>query len=253
MSAMLLCIFAFLAGFVDSIVGGGGLIQLPAVLVFAPGLPLATALGTNKFPSLLGTSLAVVQFARAVKLNWRMLVPAAGAALIFSALGAHTVSAIEPALVRPFILALLIGVAIYTLLRKDLGELHAPRLSAGHEPVGGVLVGVLLGFYDGFFGPGTGSFLIFIFVGIFGYSYLNASASAKVVNLATNIAAVLYFGLSGQIDWTLAPLMAVFNVAGSFMGSRLAIAKGSKFVRALFLVVVSALILRLAWQSLGGH
>lgn len=245
-----LCGFAFLAGFVDAVVGGGGLIQVPALFVLMPQVSPATLLGTNKFASIWGTSVATYQYARRVSMPWHALLPACLAAFIFSFYGAHTVSTLQPDVLRPLILLLMIAVLAYTLWKKDFGALHAPRLTRQHEIVTGIVVGCVLGFYDGFFGPGTGSFLIFAFVGLFGFSFLAASASAKAVNAITNLAAVLYFVWHGHVLYKIALPMAVCNMAGAWLGTRLALRKGSGFVRIFFIVVVSALIARFGWDAL---
>jgi hypothetical protein len=247
---LLLCALAFFAGFVDSVIGGGGLIQVPALLVFLPGAPVATVFGTNKIVSLAGTSVALAKIAREVEVPWASVLPAALAAAVFAFLGARAVSAIDPALLRPVILALLVGVALYTFLRKDLGHLHQPRFAAHHERLAAIAIGVVLGFYEGFFGPGTGSFLIFAFVGLLGFNFLTASAAAKVVNLTTNIAAAAWFAWSGHILYLLAIPLALCNVAGAWFGARLAIEKGSAFLRAFFLLVIVALIGRFAFDIL---
>lgn len=244
-----LCGFAFLAGFIDAVVGGGGLIQVPALFVLLPQVPAATLLGTNKFASIWGTGTATVQYARRVSMPWHALLPACVAAFIFSFIGAHTVSMMRPDVLKPLILALMVVVLAYTLWKKDLGALHAPRLTRQHEIATGIAVGCVLGFYDGFFGPGTGSFLIFAFVGLFGFSFLAASASAKAVNATTNLAAVGYFIYSDNVLYKMALPMAACNIAGSLIGTRLAIRKGSGFVRGLFILVVSVLIARFAWDA----
>ncbi|MBL8513521.1 MAG: TSUP family transporter [Betaproteobacteria bacterium] len=243
-----LCALAFFAGFVDSVIGGGGLIQVPALLVFLPNAPVATVFGTNKIVSLAGTSVALARISRAVDIPWRSVLPAAIAAAVFAFLGARAVSAINPALLKPVILALLIGVAIYTFMRKDLGAVHQPRFAANHERMAAVVVGIVLGFYEGFFGPGTGSFLIFAFVGLMGFNFLTASASAKVVNITTNIAAIAWFAWSGNILYALALPLAVCNVAGAWFGAKLAISKGSAFLRVLFLIVIGALTCRFGYD-----
>lgn len=186
--------FAFVAGFVDAVVGGGGLIQVPALFVLKPELPPATLFGTNKLASIVGTANATWQYARRVQLPWRILLLTAGTAFVFSFLGARAVSYLNPNALRPLIIALLVAVFIYTLIKKDFGQLHAPKLSAWQQRYCGIAMGVVLGFYDGFFGPGTGSFLVFAFVGVFGFSFLLASAAAKVVNVATNAAALAWLG-----------------------------------------------------------
>ncbi|GEO05069.1 UPF0721 transmembrane protein [Adhaeribacter aerolatus] len=244
-----LCFFAFLAGFIDSIVGGGGLIQTPAMLVFLPHVPIPTLFGTGKVSGIAGTTSALLQYGRSVKINWRSILPAAVAAFIFSFIGARAVSHIPSEALRPVVLVLLVSVAIYTFIKKDLGSLHAPRLTPAKEKLYAVLLGVGIGFYDGFFGPGTGSFLIFAFVGIFGFSFLAASASAKLVNVATNLSALAYFAYTGQILYHIGIPMAVCNILGSQVGARLAIAKGSGFVRIFFLIIVSAIIFKFAYDS----
>jgi uncharacterized membrane protein YfcA len=244
----LLCAFAFIAGFIDSVVGGGGLIQVPALFVLLPGIPPATLLGTNKFASIWGTASAFAQYARKVPVEWRSTLPTCATALLFGFIGARAAVHISPQLLRPLVLAMLVAVLAYTLWRKDFGKLHAPRLSHRQQLATGLGTGALIGFYDGFFGPGTGSFLIFAFVGLFGFSFLAASASAKLVNVITNLAAVSYFVATDHVLYRYAAPMALFNVAGSVIGSRLAIRRGSEFVRGLFIFIVGALILRFAWD-----
>lgn len=244
-----LCFFAFLAGFIDSIVGGGGLIQTPAMLVFLPHVPIPTLFGTGKVSGISGTTAALFSYARKVKINWKTILPAALTAFVFSFIGARAVSHISSDALRPVVLVLLIAVAVYTFIKKDLGALHAPKLTPLKELLCGLLLGMLIGFYDGFFGPGTGSFLIFAFVGIFGFSFLAASASAKLVNVATNLSALAYFAYSGQILYHIGIPMAVCNIIGSQIGSRLAIAKGSGFVRVFFLLIVSVIICKFAYDS----
>ena len=246
-----LCGFAFLAGFIDSVVGGGGLIQLPALLLFLPkelARDLATVYGTNKLASICGTGIAVVQYSRRVRINWHSILPAAVTAFVFAFLGSMAVSNINKDLLKPIILVLLIAVAIYTFVKKDFGDLHAPAFTAHKERSFGILVGIVLGFYDGFFGPGMGSFLIFTFIGLFGFDFLSASASSKVINFATNLASVILFASTGHILYQYALPMAACQIAGSVTGTRVAMLKGNRFVRVLFLVVVSALILRFGWQ-----
>lgn len=245
-----LCGFAFVAGFIDSVVGGGGLIQVPALFVLMPQVPAATLLGTNKFASIWGTAAAAAQYMSRVPTEWRATLPTCGTAVVAGFAGALTVTHISSDFLRPLVLVMLVAVLVYTLWRKDLGKLHAPRLSHAQQLWVGLATGAVIGFYDGFFGPGTGSFLIFAFVGLFGFSFLAASASAKLVNVVTNFAAVSYFAWSGHVLLEVAAPMALFNVGGSVIGSRLAIRKGSEFVRALFVVIVGVLILRFTYDLL---
>lgn len=246
--------FAFLAGFVDSIVGGGGLIQLPAMLLLLPGVPVSTVLGTGKISSLAGTMAALRRYLSGpekLEICWRTVALTALVAGGFALLGSRAVSHLHTGAVRPLVLGLLVLMAAYTFWRKDFGSLHAPRLLGRRELMTGILLGAALGFYDGFFGPGTGSLLLFAFVGLFGYDFIAASASAKLVNVATNVASLFYFASTGQVLYKVALPMAVCNMLGSTLGARLAQRKGTGFVRVLFLGVVSAFILKLGWDMLG--
>lgn len=245
-----LCAFAFLAGFVDSVAGGGGLIQLPALLIFFPHVPVASLLGTNKLASIAGTSFAVVQYGRHVGIDLRATLPATIAAFVLSFLGARTAAVLSTEVMRTVVLILLAIITVYTFVRKDFGSFHAPKLTHSVQFVFSLAAGMTIGFYDGFFGPGTGSFLIFVFVSIFGFNFLSASASAKLINFATNMAAILYFAFTNNIIYHLALPMAVFNILGSLAGTRLAILKGSRFVRIFFLIVVVGMILKLCYDTI---
>ncbi len=243
-------ILAFSAGFIDSVVGGGGLIQLPALLILFAGFPIPTLMGTNKFAGFSGTALATSRYLKQTNVPWKSIWPAILSALIFSFLGARVVSYIHKEDIKIIVLCLLIVVAIYTFVKKEFGLHHAPKLNALQTAVYSFLTGALLGFYDGFFGPGTGSFLIVVFISLFGFNFLMASASAKLVNCATNISALTYFIITDQINYPLAISVAVFNMAGSFMGSKMAIQKGSAFVRTFFLIVVTGMILKFGYDIL---
>ena len=245
-----LCGFAFLSGFVDSIVGGGGLIQVPALLILLPGAPVATLLGTNKVASAMGTIAAVIRYSRSLRIDWHLAAPAAAASFVCSILGARAVSALDESLLRPAVLVLLVAVGPYTWRARDFGSVHAPSLRRGHDIALAVVVGAGLGFYDGFFGPGTGSFLIFAFVGLFGFDFLAATSTAKVLNLGSNFAAALYFAATDQVLLAVALPMGIASIVGATLGSRLALARGVRLVRILFLIVVGALILKLGWDLL---
>ncbi len=246
---VVLCCAAVLAGLVDAVVGGGGLVQTPALFSAMPTTGPATLLGTNKLAGIFGTASAALSYARRVKIAWSAALPAAIAAFILSFLGAYTVTAIPPDFLRKLLPFILICVAIYTFSKKEFGVTHAPLHDGAKEKWIAVLVGGGIGFYDGFFGPGTGSFLVFLFVRIFGFDFLSASAVSKIVNVACNFAALLWFGYSGHLLWQLGVIMACCNIAGSLLGSRLAIRYGSTFVRKLFLVVVSTLILKTTYDA----
>ncbi|MCS7013166.1 MAG: TSUP family transporter [Chloroherpetonaceae bacterium] len=245
------CAAAFIAGFIDAIVGGGGLVQLPALfIVLPPETDVPPILGTNKLSSICGTSIATVRYARSLLLNWRVALAAAVPAFFFSALGASTVSLFRKETLRPVILLLLLTVAFYTLAHKNFGDAHRPKLSPQKELFYAALVGLVLGFYDGFFGPGTGSFLIFLFISIFGFDFLHASATAKVVNFSTNLAAVLYFGLHGHVLYLIGLPMGVSNILGALLGTRLAMLRGSAFIRTLFLLVIFVIIAKFGYDTL---
>jgi uncharacterized membrane protein YfcA len=240
---------ATLAGFVDAIVGGGGLVLVPALFSAYPAAAPATLFGTNKGAAVWGTAWAAGQYARRVTMNWATLAPAAAAAFAGSFAGAWAVTRVPGEGLRralPFVLA---AVLAYTLARKDLGTAHAPHLGAFAERAAALGIGAVLGFYDGFFGPGTGSFLVFLFVRVLGYDFLHASAGAKLVNAGTNLAALGLFAATGHVWWHVALVMAVGNVVGSVLGARLALKHGARFVRGVFIAVVGALILRTGYDA----
>ena len=250
MDFVLLGCAAFLAGLVDAVVGGGGLIQLPVLFSAFPKEIPATLLGTSKLAGVFGTSAAAVNYARRVRVAWSAAAPAAVAAFALSFAGAYTVTRVPGDFIRSLLPVVLLAVAIYTFRKKNFGSVHAPVHSGVTERWIAVGMGACIGFYDGFFGPGTGSFLMFLFVRFFGFDFLSASAAAKIVNVACNIAALLWFGYSGHVLWLLGVLMAVCQVAGSLVGTKLAIRHGSAFVRKLFLVVVSLLILKTSYDAI---
>ena len=234
---------AFFAGMVDAVVGGGGLIQIPVLLSAFPQTGIPTLFGTNKVSSIAGTGASLWRYARAVRIPWRLVLPATAAALLGAWLGAAVVAWIPREAMRPLVVVMMLAVAIYTFLRKNLGqeEMHEPRPG---DLWRGALFGLVIGFYDGFFGPGTGSFLIFGFVRLFGMDFIRASASAKVVNFATNISAIGFFASHGPILWAVGLTMAACNLAGAYVGTHLALKHGAGFIRKAFLGVVSVLIVK---------
>ena len=249
MDLLLVSLASLLAGGIDSIVGGGGLILVPALFAVYPNAAPATLFGTNKSASVWGTSIATVQYSRRVQMRWAVLGPAAGAALVGSFLGAWAVTLIDPGFLRRALPLILLAVLLYTLAHKDLGRTHAPRHTRGRETLLACLIGAVIGWYDGFFGPGTGSFFIFLFVRLLGYDFLNASAAAKLLNVATNIAAIALFAAKGHVWWHIGLVMAAANVTGSLIGTRLALKHGAGFVRGVFIVVVGALILKTGYDA----
>nr|WP_315468862.1 TSUP family transporter [uncultured Undibacterium sp.] len=246
---LILGLAAFFAGFVDAVVGGGGLIQLPALFSVFPTTPPASLLGTSKFAGIWGTSVAAVNYVKTVRLRWDIMVPAAMIAFVCAFAGAVTVTYVPSTYLRRALPFILVAIAAYTFWRKDLGAQTVLRYSGRKELLLALIVGAAIGFYDGFFGPGTGSFFIFVFVRVFGYDFLQASASAKVLNVACNAAALLWFGFSGHVMWVLGLGMAVCGVLGAVIGSRMAIKHGSEFVRSLFLMVVSLLVIKTSYDA----
>jgi uncharacterized membrane protein YfcA len=242
---VLLAVAAFLAGLVDAVVGGGGLIQIPAMFAVDPQQLPATLMGTNKLAAVFGTAMAASKYAHRVRVAWSTAAPAALAAFGLSFVGAWTVTRVPGDIVRSLLPLVLVAVAVYTFKKKDLGAVHAPLYSGTQERVLAALAGAAIGFYDGFFGPGTGSFLLFLFVRFFGFDFLSASVAAKIVNVACNLSALIWFGYSGHLLWQLGALMAICQIGGSLIGTRLALKHGSGFVRKLFLVVVSVLIVKM--------
>ena len=237
------------AGFVDSIAGGGGLIQLPSLLISMPNTAPSLLLGTNKLPSFLGTLGATASYLRKVKPDFKLAFVMAVPAFIGSGLGASVATKIPKEVFKPIILFMLIVVALYTWRKKELGLVENFRFARRHQVGMGALAGLVIGFYDGIFGPGTGSFLMLILVALLGFAFLQASVTAKIVNLATNLGAILVFGLNGKILWVLGLTMAIGNVMGGFLGARWALKGGSALIRKVFLVVTTLLILRLAYDT----
>lgn len=240
-----------LAGFLDAVVGGGGLITVPALLLGLPaGTPITTLLGTNKVVACTGTSVAAYKFARSGVLPWReLLLPilfAAGGSL----LGSRLTYSLPPDFLRPVVVVLLLVVFVFTLARPELGHLHAPRFGLTHQRGLAALIAFVVGAYDGFFGPGTGTFMIYLFVAVLGFDFLRASALAKAANWASNGAALALFLAHGSWLWKVALPMAAANGLGGWLGAHVALEKGSRWVRVLFIGVVGALILRLGWQLL---
>jgi len=237
-----------MAGFIDAVVGGGGLIQLPALLVTLPNSPLPTIFGTNKIAALSGTSMAAFQYAKRIRFNVKLLIVISVASFIASYFGAKIVSIINPATLKPIILIILIAIAIYTFIKKDLGKVETKQLSLTRQMILGAAIGLIIGFYDGFFGPGTGSFFVLAFVVILGFEFVQASAYAKIVNCMTNISALIVFIRQGNYIIGIAILMAVFNIAGSVIGSKMALKRGNGFIRVFFLIIVTIMIIRYGYD-----
>jgi len=239
---------AFSAGFIDSVAGGGGLIQVPALLINLPNTPLATLFGTNKIASLSGTSVAAYRYSKRIKFNYKLLLLMSLCAGIASYSGAKVVSLINVATLKPIIFVLLILIAIYTFFNDNLGLAKTKSLVHHKQIFYGILIGLGFGFYDGFFGPGAGSFLVLGFVVVFGFEFIEASAYSKVINCMTNISALLVFIRQGNYIIDLAILMAICNILGNYFGTKLALQKGNRFIRIFFLLVVIILIFRFGYD-----
>lgn len=245
-SLVMLGFFAFCGGLIDAAVGGGGLVQIPALIHALPSSSLATVFGTNKLAVFLGNAFSISGYLRRVKIAWPLLLPIMLSAFVFSFLGAFSVSLIPKNVMEYVVFLVLIAMAIYTFIKKDLGRHHASPRCGRKEILIGVLAGALIGFYDGVFGPGSGSLLLLFFVKFFGFDFLNASASAKVINLGTFSAALLFFMPSGHVLWSIGALVSACNVAGAFTGIFLALRYGSGFIRIFFLILLVFLIGRMA-------
>ncbi len=246
---ILLLFAAFAAGFIDAVIGGGGLIQLPAIMFYMPGADLPTVFGTSKFAGFMGTAWASVKYSMKTKINLYAVIPAILTALPFAYAGAKAVSSLNKETLKPLIIVLFSGVAIYTFIKKDFG-LAEPKQHSNKKIISmALLAGAVIGFYDGFFGPGTGSFLVFIYVFLYGFDFLQASASAKIVNSSTNIAALVFFISNGQVAFKIAIPVAVCNIAGSVVGANMAIKKGSGFIRMAFLIVICSFIAKMVYDT----
>ncbi|RKN39200.1 sulfite exporter TauE/SafE family protein [Streptomyces hoynatensis] len=253
-TALLLCLAASLAGWVDAVVGGGGLLQLPALLIgLPPHLPPTYALGTNKAVSVTGTAIAALTYARRATLDVRLALRLGGLALASAAGGALFASAVDKRVLQPLIMVVLLAVAAFVTLRPRFGTLPAAPGTAppSRRRVAAALLvaGVGIGFYDGLIGPGTGTFLVLALVPLLRLDLLTASATAKVVNVGTNVGGLLVFAPRGTALWGLVPFMALFNMAGGWAGAHMALRRGSGFVRVVLLAVVAGLVAKLAWDQ----
>lgn len=248
---LMLAVFAFFGGLIDAAVGGGGLVQVPALLHAFPQHSVATVLGTNKLAVLAGNLTSIFSYAKRIQIVWKLMLPTMLSAFLFAFLGAWSVSLIPKSVMEPVVFVILVAMAVYTFARKDLGQTHAKLVIGTRQVIQGLLLGGLIGFYDGLFGPGSGSLLLFAFVKCFGFDFLNASASAKLVNLATFTAALMFFIPSGNVLWAVGGLVCLSNMAGSLTGTVLALRYGSGFIRVFFLILLVFLIGRMALSIFG--
>ncbi len=244
----LLALAGLFAGFVDAVVGGGGLVLLPSLVVAFPGAAPVQILATNKLAGTFGTSISSVTYYRRVRPDPHTFVPLMIVAFIGSAFGAVAASYLPKSAFNPIILVALITVGAYVLFKPDLGSATVLRFTGRQHTTAAVLAGLVIGFYDGALGPGTGSFFVFTLVGLLGYNFLEASAKARIANWATNVAALGVFAAQGAVMWKIGLVVGVCNLVGSYVGARTAVSRGSSFVRVFFVLVVSAFIVRIGWD-----
>lgn len=245
---LIVCAAALVAGFIDAIVGGGGLVQTPILFMTFPQYPVATLLGTTKLPSFSGTAVSLYQYSKRVTIQWKLVLWIALVAFCAAMLGSWSVTFISNKAFKPIILGCLIAVAIYTYAKKNFGQHQEKDLSFNQALGRGLISALIIGFYDGFIGPGTGSFLVLVFISLLHFDFMHASAHAKTVNLATNIASIIFFASTGHILYEVALPMAACNMLGGFIGTRYALLKGNSFIRVFFLIVVCGTILRFAYE-----
>ncbi|MGI8900545.1 MAG: TSUP family transporter [Nocardioides sp.] len=242
---VLLGLAGLAAGFVDAVVGGGGLIQLPALLLGLPGVSPVQILATNKLGSVCGTTVSSITYDGRVRPDPRTFLPLMAFAFAGAMAGAVVASFIPRSAFDPIVLVVLVVVGTYVLLKPDIGEITKLRFAGHHHTLAAVLTGLVIGFYDGALGPGTGSFLVFTLVGLLGYNFLEASAKARLANWATNVGALVIFVPQGAVLWEVGLMMGAANLVGGYLGARTAVSRGTGFVRVFFIVVVSAFIIRI--------
>jgi uncharacterized membrane protein YfcA len=245
---ILLCIASFFAGFVDAIVGGGGLIQTPIAMILLPNLAVSTIIGSLKIPAFSGTSFAARQYLKKVTVNWKLLSVMALLSFCAAFFGSHVLTLVSNDFMKPLLLIVLTLIAIYTFTKKDFGQSKIKNHTPKRQLLYAVGLSVCIGFYDGFIGPGTGSFLVLGFVAVLGFDFLHASANAKMVNLATNFGSICLFVLKGKIIWAIAIPMSLCNALGGWLGAKVAIRKGNGFIRVFFLIVVIGTLLRFGYD-----
>lgn len=249
----ILCIASFAAGFVDAVVGGGGLIQTPVAFIMLPGSSVASIIGTLKIPAFSGTSFAAYQYLKKVQMNWKLLAVMSILAFAAAFLGSQLLTLVSNDFMKPFLVVILALLAVYTFAKKNFGQHQEKEMSEARQILYAIGISLCVGFYDGFIGPGTGSFLVVAFVTVLGFDFLHASANAKMVNLATNLGAICLFAIKGKIIWSVALPMAVCNAFGGWLGAKTAIRKGNGFIRIFFLIVVIVTLIRFAYDVFLGE
>lgn len=246
---VLLCIAGFAAAFVDSIAGGGGLISLPALL--AAGVPTHFALGTNKFSSTSASFTSSIKYATSGKVNFKFLRYLLPFSLVGSALGVKTALMIDSRYLKPLVLVLVLTVGIYSLFAKNMGKEDKFKGLNRNNITLGIILAFTMGFYDGFFGPGTGSFLIFGLINIFGFDFINAGGNARVLNFASNLSALVLFALSGKVNYLYGIPVAIVMIFGARLGTIFAIKKGAKFIKPIFITMSLAVAGKMFLELIG--
>ena len=239
---------SFVAGFIDAIVGGGGLIQTPAALILLPTQPVATIIGTLKIPGFSGTSIATYQYLKKATVNWKLFALMAVVSFVFAYIGSSLLNVMQNDFMKPLLFVILVLLLVYTYFKKDFGQFQVDTLSKKQLYSYALIICIFLGFYDGFIGPGTGSLLIMAFIALLGFDFLQANIYAKLVNLATNFGSITLFFFKGKILWSIAIPMAICNVSGSWLGARLAISKGNGFIRMFFIIIVGIALIRFGYD-----
>ncbi len=247
---VLTALAGFLAGLIDSIVGGGGLVLTPAMLNLHPSLHILQAIGTQRTSSIMGTSVAAWNYLRKIRVERSIILPACISALAASAIGVQFAKRLDPDVLKWTVLVICVVLALYTALRKDLGLKEERRFHPKHESFAAIAIGASTGFYNGLIGPGTGTIMVFAFVSFLGLDFLKSSAVSKAANVSADLSSWTVLMLSGFVIWALALPLIIGNMLGSYIGSHMAIRKGQAFVRAVFLIIVLSLIARQAWQLL---
>ena len=245
---ILLGVAMFASGFIDAIAGGGGLIQTPAMLLSFPDRNPVEVVATSKTAAFFGTTTAAIQYRKFIKTDPKLLIAMVIPAFIGSGIGAHLASRISAGSYKSSIFFVMIAIFFYTLVKPELGKEHVEKHSPQKLMVIGSIAAFIIGFYDGLIGPGTGTILMIALVALMGFAFVGASAIAKVVNATTNLASIIVVGLTIGVMWKLGLVLAVANLAGGYMGSHMAIKKGSSFIRIFYLIVTGLLILRLGYS-----
>ena len=243
----LLALAGLLAGFVDAVVGGGGLVQLPALVLGLPGASPVQVLATNKLASVCGTTASSATYYRRVRPDPRTFGPLMLLAFAGAVGGAFVAYLIPKSAFDPIVLVVLVVVGAYVLLRPDVGTLTKLRFAGHRHTAAAMLAGAAIGFYDGAMGPGTGSFFVIALVALLGYNFLEASAKARMANWATNVGALVVFVPQGAVLWQIGLAMGLANLLGGYLGARTAVSRGSRFVRVFFVLVVTAFTLRIGF------